>query len=54
MTFRLWCLRRLAGAGLWMAAIPKLYLKGVAAGEMSEALAALVGPDAKGACRRTW
>ena len=30
------------------AAIPWLYLKGVAAGEMSEALAALVGPDAKG------
>ena len=30
------------------AAIPWLYLKGVAAGEMSEALAALVGADAKG------
>ncbi len=30
------------------AAIPWLYLKGVAAGEMSEALAALVGPDARG------
>ena len=30
------------------AAIPWLYLKGVAAGEMSEALGALVGPDAKG------
>lgn len=30
------------------AAIPWLYLKGVAAGEMSDALAALVGPGAKG------
>ena len=30
------------------AAIPWLYLKGVAAGEMSDALAELVGPDAKG------
>ena len=30
------------------AAIPWLYLKGVAAGEMSEALAALVGAEAKG------
>lgn len=30
------------------AAIPWLYLKGVAAGEMSDALAALVGADAKG------
>ena len=31
---------------------PGLYLKGVAAGEMSAALAALVGPDAKGLSSR--
>ena len=35
------------------AALPWLYLHGVSTGDMREALAALVGPEAK-VCRRRW
>ena len=42
------------GPGAWMRGTPVLYLRGASMGDVGEALAALLGPDAPNLCRRRW